>query len=135
LIGDKVSEMHVDMGYRGNDYDDAVTVHVDKRRRGKTPPTLWRWMKYLAVVEPSIGHLKSEHRLERNRLKGIEGNAVNAILSTAAMNFHKPLGPFLRTFLYRLLANWNALLTLQRPQARNTQLQYSRKLLFQDRLR
>lgn len=26
--------MHVDMGYRGHNYDGAVTVHVDKRRRG-----------------------------------------------------------------------------------------------------
>lgn len=31
LIGNKVSEVHVDMGYRGHDYDGAVAVHVDKR--------------------------------------------------------------------------------------------------------
>ena len=30
-------------------------------------------------------------RLERNRLKGVAGNAINAILSAAAMNFHKLL--------------------------------------------
>jgi IS5 family transposase len=82
-------------------------------------------MKRRAAVEPSIGHLKSEHRLERNRLKGTAGNAINAILAAAAMNFHKLLGAFWRIFLSRLLAIWNALLTLQRPQARNTQLQYA----------
>jgi IS5 family transposase len=103
LIGDKVSEVHVDMGYRGHGYDGAVTVHVDKRRRGRTPRALWRWMKRRAAVEPSIGHLKSEHRLERNRLKGTAGNAINAILAAAAMNFQKLLGAFLRIFLGCLL--------------------------------
>ncbi len=68
LIGDRVNEVHVDMGYRGHNYDGAITVHVDKRRRGRTRPALWRWMKRRAAIEPSIGHLKSEHRLERNRL-------------------------------------------------------------------
>ena len=70
LIGDKVSEAYVDMGYRGHDYEGEVTVRVDKRRRGRTPRPLWRWMKRRAAVEPSIGHLKAEHRLERNRLEG-----------------------------------------------------------------
>jgi IS5 family transposase len=40
LIGNRVSEVHVDMGYRGHDYDGAVAVHVDKRRRGRTPRAL-----------------------------------------------------------------------------------------------
>ena len=48
-------------------------------------------MKRRAAVEPSIGHLKNEHRLERNRLKGFAGDAINAILSAAAMNFQKLL--------------------------------------------
>ena len=103
MIGDQVSEAHVDMGYRGHDYDGAVTVHVDKRRRGRTLAALWRWMKRRAAVEPSIGHLKNEHRLERNRLKGVAGNAINAILAAAAMNFHKLLGAFWRYFLRCLL--------------------------------
>jgi hypothetical protein len=125
LVGDKVREMHVDMGYRGHDYDGAVTVHVDKRRRARTPLALWRWMKRRAAVEPSIGHLKSEHRLDRNRLKGIEGNAINAILSAAAMNFHKLLGAFLRIFPPGPIDAWNRLSKLQRQQVRNAQLQYA----------
>jgi IS5 family transposase len=38
-------------------------------------------MKRRAAIEPTIGHLKAEHRLERNRLKGTQGNAINALLS------------------------------------------------------
>ena len=91
LIGDKVREVHVDMGYRRHDYVGNATIHVDKRQRGRTPKALWKRMKHRAAVEPSIGHLKNEHRLERNRLKGVGGNAINAILSAASMNFHKLL--------------------------------------------
>jgi hypothetical protein len=41
--------------------------------------------------------------LERNRLKGTAGNAINAILAAAAMNFQKLLGAFWRIFLGCLL--------------------------------
>ena len=125
MIGERVGEVHVDMGYRGHDYTGRATVHVDKRRRGRTPRSLWRWMKRRAAVEPSIGHLKSEHRLERNRLKGVAGDAINAILSASAMNFQKLLGAFWRIFLLCMISAWNELLAFQGPQNRNTQLQYA----------
>ena len=103
MIGNRVGQVHVDMGYRGHDYEGHATVHVDKRRRGRTPRPLWRWMKRRAAVEPSIGHLKNEHRLERNRLRGTYGDAINAVLAAAAMNFHKLLGAFWLDFLCGLL--------------------------------
>ena len=124
LIARQVSEVYVDMGYRGHDYYGPVTVHVDKRRRGRTSEARWRWMKRRAAVEPSIGHLKNEHRLERNRLKGTAGNEINAILAAAAMNFQKLLRAFGRAFLFRLMHAVNRLLALQSPQDRNTQLQH-----------
>jgi integrase len=43
LIGDRVSEVRVDLSYCGHDYDGAATVHVNKRRRRRTPQALWRW--------------------------------------------------------------------------------------------
>jgi IS5 family transposase len=105
MVGEKSApEAHVDMGYRGHNHSGPETVHVDKRRRGSTPKPLWRWMKRRAAVEPTIGHLKSEHRLERNRLKGTKGDAINAILSAAAMNFQKLLG-FFWHFWLRLIAS------------------------------
>ena len=121
LIGDKVSEAYVDMGYRGHNYEGGVTVRVDKRRRGRTPRPLWRWMKRRAAVEPSIGHLKAEHRLERNRLKGVAGDAFNAILSAAAMNFQKLLGAFWRIFLHRLLRIQGWISALQERHTLQTQ--------------
>jgi len=48
-------------------------------------------MKRRAAIEPGIGHLKREHRMERNRLKGEEGGNFKAIPSGAGMNFAKLL--------------------------------------------
>ncbi len=79
----------VDRGYRGFTYDGPIQVHIDKKRRGRTPKSLWKWMKRRAAVEPSIGHLKQEHRMDRNRLKGVVGDQINAVLSAAGMNFRK----------------------------------------------
>jgi len=121
MIGERAGEVHVDMGYRGHDYTGQATVHVDKRRRGRTPQPLWRWMKRRAAVEPSIGHLKMEHRLERNRLKGVAGDAINAVLAAAAMNFHKLLGAFWRNFLRRLIRIWSWISPLQGPLPIQTQ--------------
>ena len=89
----------VDQGYRGHDYaGDCCLVHVDKRRRGRIARSMWRWMKRRAAIEPGIGHLKREHRMDRNRLKGVIGDRINALLSAAGMNFRKLL-KFLSAFL------------------------------------
>ena len=61
----------VDMSCRGHGYSGAVKAHVDKRRRRRTAKSVWRWMKRRAAIAPGIGHLKREHRLDRNRLKGV----------------------------------------------------------------
>ena len=79
----------VDRGYRGHGYEGDCEVHVDKVRRGRTARSLWKWMKRRAAIEPGIGHLKREHRMDRCRLKGIEGDQINAILSASGMNFRK----------------------------------------------
>ena len=90
-IGIVPEHAFLDMGYRGHGYCGKTLIHVDKRRRGRTAKSLWRWMKRRAAIEPGIGHLKREHRMDRNRLKGTEGDRINAILSAAGMNFHKLL--------------------------------------------
>ena len=106
-MGIRPEQVFVDMGYRGHNYEGPVEVHVDKRHRGRTAKSLWRWMKRRAAIEPGIGHLKREHRMDRNRLKGKEGDCINAILSAAGMNFSKLLrwaGDLLRLFFLWLFS-------------------------------
>jgi transposase, IS5 family len=116
IAGKTPNQAFVDMGYRGHGSHGGTEVHVDKRRRGRTARSLWRWMKRRAAIEPGIGHLKREHRMDRNRLKGELGDRLNAILSAAGMNFSKLLR-WLEQFLRLLLeissgfqrTNWNCL--------------------------
>ena len=110
LVGDTVKEAHVDMGYRGHDYEGAIRVHVASRRRGEIPKSLWKRMKRRAAIEPVIGHLKAGHRLDRNRLKGSVGDSVNLLLSAAAMNFSKLLG-FVCALFCHLLTLWKTAFT------------------------
>jgi IS5 family transposase len=109
-------QVFVDRGYRGHDYSGEIAVHVDKQRRGRISKSLWRWMKRRSAVEPSIGHLKQEHRMDRNRLKGVVGDQINAILSAAGMNFRK-LMKFIESFLHYIFVwlLWQARSSVQRP--------------------
>jgi hypothetical protein len=47
-------------------------------------------MKRRAAVEPVIGHVKAEHRMGRNYLKGRDGDRINAVLAAAGYNFRTP---------------------------------------------
>ena len=79
----------VDRGYRVHGYNGTIEMHDYKHHRGRTPISLWWRIKRRAAVEPSIGHLKQEHRMGKNWLRGIEGGRFNVILSVAGMNFRK----------------------------------------------
>jgi IS5 family transposase len=62
-------------------------------------------MKRRAAVEPVIGHLKAEHRMGRNHLKGRDGGRINPVLAAAGFNFHLLLRWFerlLRALMQRL---------------------------------
>jgi transposase, IS5 family len=96
MSGIDVRRIHVDKGYRGHDYPDRFRVWITGQVRRVTA-TIRREMKRRAAIEPVIGHLKAEHRMDRNYLKGFAGDRANAILAAAGYNF-------------RLLLRWLALL-------------------------
>lgn len=73
-----------------------------------------REMKRRAAVEPVIGHVKAEHRMDRNYLKGRDGDRINAILAAAGYNFAlliRWLAALLRALFHDLAA------TASRPQS------------------
>ena len=61
-------------------------------------------MKRRAAVEPVIGHLKAEHRMARNYLKGRAGDRADAVLAAAGYNFALLLRWFSRLLRALLLA-------------------------------
>jgi len=65
-----------------------------------------RLMSRRQAIEPIIGHLKADHRLDRCHLKGQTGDAIHAVLCAAGYNLKwllrmilkKGIKPFLRLF-------------------------------------
>ena len=53
-----------------------------------------------AGIEPVIGHLKSDHRLDRNYLKGFAGDQINVLMAAAAFNFKKWMRLFLCAYYF-----------------------------------
>jgi transposase, IS5 family len=59
-------------------------------------------MKRRAAVEPVISHVKAQHRMDRNYLKGRLGDRINAVLAAAGYNFGlllRWLAEFLRVII------------------------------------
>jgi len=74
----------VGLGYRGREVDGIRILHRGKPKRMSKAEK--RLLKRRQAVEPSIGHLKADHRMRRNFLKGALGDAMNPILAAAGFN-------------------------------------------------
>ena len=98
MIGNDIDRLLADAGYRGHNAPLTHTfkIYTTGQKRRMTP-AIKREMRRRAAVEPVIGHIKNEHRMERNYLAGTQGDAINAILAAAGYNF-------------RLLLTWLRLL-------------------------
>ena len=87
--GHQAKDAFCDRSYRGHRHSGPTKIHlVGRHRVGRR---LRRWFRRRAAIEPVIGHLKSDHRLDRNDLKGSEGDQVNALLSACGFNVRKLL--------------------------------------------
>lgn len=54
--------------------------------------------KKRAAIEPVIGHLKTDHRLNRNFYKGIVGDNINVMLAAAGFNFKRMMNKWKASF-------------------------------------
>lgn len=84
LTGHTPKEAIVDLGYRGQDLANVPVLHRGRYKR--MTPSQRRRLKRRQAVEPIIGHLKNEHRMRRNHLKGQLGDALNVVLAAAGYN-------------------------------------------------
>lgn len=84
--GQRPQTAYVDLGYRGVDADNPG-VAIKHRGKFKTLNASERTLlKRRQSVEPIIGHLKQDHRMDRCYLKGEKGDSLNAVLSAAGYN-------------------------------------------------
>jgi len=101
VTGCRPSDAYCDRGYRGVKAEiGETTVHLTNKRKGSLTRSAWRWLRRRAAIEPVIGHLKSDTRLDRNYLLGEDGDRINAILSGCGFNVRKLLRAFFLFLLF-----------------------------------
>ena len=89
ICGVKPQHAYCDLGYRGHGYKGECDVQVVNRFRKRKPRGVLRWWKRRSAIEPVIGHIKSDHYMERNMLGGKLGDKLNAMLSAVGFNLVK----------------------------------------------
>ena len=119
LTGKTPQDVMVDQGYRGHGYAGAALVHVVRSIPKRAKRALRHMLKRRAAIEPTIGHLKSGNRLDRNYLTGQEGDRINALLSAAGYNLRKLLRWVVCApnfwLWYRLIVRLTTAITCRRP--------------------
>ena len=84
------SSVIVDRGYRGHAQVGANEVILPRGCRGKSAYARRQHKlrcRRRSGIEAVIGHLKADHRLSRNYLKGIAGDSMNALLAGIGSNY------------------------------------------------
>jgi transposase, IS5 family len=83
-----IKQVVADLGFRGKEVDaDNAGVQIIHRGRLKSlSPHERRLLKRRQAVEPAIGHLKFDHRLDRCWLQGALGDALHAISCAVGYN-------------------------------------------------
>lgn len=95
MTGKQIAKLAADRGYRGMkqigdtkilipDLPKVKDTYYQKRKKHKL-------FCKRAGIEPTIGHLKEDHRLSRNFYKGVTGDAINVLLAAAAYNFKRAM--------------------------------------------
>jgi len=64
----------------------------------------YKGLKRRNAIEPVIGHLKEDHGMARNYLKGRIGDEINALMASCGFNLKKLL-KLLRAFLSQLITS------------------------------
>jgi len=96
ITGVDVSDAYVDKGYRGHGCQRPTRVHIAGSRLKKLTRSEQKRRRRRSAIEPKIGHLKSDHRVRRCFLSGLDGDAINIVLAAAACNLRKLLAAFRR---------------------------------------
>ncbi len=110
-VGVKPKQAVVDLGFRGVDAENPDVEILHRGRWTSMTSAQRRWLKRRQAVEPAIGHLKSDNRMERCWLQGEQGDAIHAVLCAAGYNLRwlmraiarLNIGPLLLRLLWRRL--------------------------------
>jgi IS5 family transposase len=112
LVGWEPQNAYCDKGYQGNPKQlGGTAIHLANRRKSSMKKSEWRWFQRRSAIEPVIGHMKQDNRMDRNYLKGTDGDKMNAILAGCGFNFRKLLRAFI-WLLFKELERFGTLIFL-----------------------
>jgi len=92
ISGWRPQHAYCDKGYKGAPAILHNTeIHLANKKKKSMKASEWKWYRRRSGIEPIIGHTKQDHRMDRNYLKGEEGDKINAILAGCGFNIRKLL--------------------------------------------
>lgn len=92
ITGWRPEHAYCDKGYKGAPAVlDETAIHLANKKKKSMTASEWKWYRRRSGIEPIIGHTKHDHRMDRNYLKGEEGDKINAILAGCGFNIRKLL--------------------------------------------
>ena len=103
----------VDRGYKGRKKVDGVEIctpgKLEASANAYQKQKIRKRFRARAGIEPIIGHVKHDHRMERNYLAGVIGDKINTILAAAGFNMMKKLRKIKDELFMAIfeLYNWN----------------------------
>jgi IS5 family transposase len=117
LVGKNPKIATVDRGYRGHKQIGKTNIMIP----GSSPKNISKYQinklrklhRRRAAIEPIIGHIKQDHRLNRNFYKGVVGDNINIMLAAAAFNFKRMMNKWKSSFVhfFENLFYWFLLIT------------------------
>lgn len=85
-IGVTPKQAFVDLGYRGVDADNPDVQIIHRGKSKSLTKQQRRQLKRRQPVEPTIGHLKLDHRMQRCWLRGHTGDAIHVVCCAIGYN-------------------------------------------------
>lgn len=99
-----IEEAVCDRGYRGVKEVGKTKISIPgvhlKRDTEEQKEDKRKKFRRRAAVEPIIGHVKHDHRMARNYLKGFIGDQINLLMAACAWNMKKWMNAFIHALFF-----------------------------------
>lgn len=128
LTGKQAKDVFVDRGYAGPKTIGETKINMPRPQKNMKQSQRKKH-KRRAAIEPCIGHLKQNYRLNLNFLKGSYGDTINIVMAAAAMNFKRMMNLWKKNF-YSFILFLNQLLNQLFLLGKFNQLNFELKLPF-----
>ena len=109
----KINQVVVGLGFRAVETDSPGKSIIHRGRLKSLSPQQRGWLRRRHAIEPAIGHLKADHRMDRCWLQGAPGDALHATSCAAGYKLRWLLRAIVRLRIRAVfLRLWHATLSV-----------------------